>query len=39
MMNCCVSFDHRIVDGGDIGPFMQQIKHSLEAVDSDTPLY
>ena len=39
MMNCCTSFDHRIVDGGDIGPFMKALKGYLEAMGPDTPLY
>ncbi|MHB8573961.1 MAG: dihydrolipoamide acetyltransferase family protein [Dehalococcoidia bacterium] len=39
MMNCCISFDHRIVDGGDIGPFMKSLKRTLEAMGSDTPIY
>ena len=30
MMNCCISFDHRIVDGGDVGPFMHTLKAALE---------
>lgn len=39
LMNCCISFDHRIVDGGDIGPFMKTLKATLEAVGPETPLY
>lgn len=39
MMNCCLSFDHRIVDGGDVGPFMQTLKRNLEALGPATPLY
>jgi len=39
LMNCCISFDHRIVDGGDIGPFMKTLKATLEAMGSETPLY
>jgi 2-oxoisovalerate dehydrogenase E2 component (dihydrolipoyl transacylase) len=39
MMNCCISFDHRIVDGGDIGPFMKTLKAGLEAFGPGTPIY
>ncbi len=39
LMNCCISFDHRIVDGGDIGPFMKTLKATLEAMGPETPLY
>ena len=30
MMYSCLSFDHRIVDGGGAGRFLQTIKKSLE---------
>jgi len=39
IMNCCISFDHRIVDGGDIGPFMKAVRGDLESMGKDTPLY
>jgi len=39
IMNCCLSFDHRIVDGGDVGPFMKALKHNLESMGEETPLY
>jgi 2-oxoisovalerate dehydrogenase E2 component (dihydrolipoyl transacylase) len=39
LMNCCISFDHRVVDGGDIGPFMKTLKATLEAIGPETPLY
>jgi 2-oxoisovalerate dehydrogenase E2 component (dihydrolipoyl transacylase) len=39
MMNCCLSFDHRIVDGGDVGPFMKTLKRNLEAMGAETPIY
>jgi 2-oxoisovalerate dehydrogenase E2 component (dihydrolipoyl transacylase) len=39
MMNCCLSFDHRIVDGGDVGPFMKTLKASLEAMGDGTQVY
>lgn len=38
MMNLCISFDHRIVDGSHVGPFMQRVKRRLEAIAADTPL-
>ncbi len=39
LMNLCIAFDHRIVDGSHVGPFMQRIKQSLEAYGPDTPVY
>ena len=39
MMNICLSFDHRIVDGAESGGFLQAVKRRLEAVTPDTPLY
>jgi 2-oxoisovalerate dehydrogenase E2 component (dihydrolipoyl transacylase) len=39
MLNCCISFDHRIVDGGDVGPFMRALKSNLESFGPETPLY
>lgn len=38
IMNLCISFDHRIIDGTHVGPFMQSIKRHLEALTPDTPL-
>ncbi|MGH2583814.1 MAG: 2-oxo acid dehydrogenase subunit E2, partial [Dehalococcoidia bacterium] len=38
MMNLCITFDHRIVDGSHVGPFMQTIKRRLEAYTPDTAL-
>lgn len=38
MMNLCISFDHRIVDGSHVGPFMLGIKRRLEAITADVPL-
>jgi 2-oxoisovalerate dehydrogenase E2 component (dihydrolipoyl transacylase) len=35
MMNLCISFDHRILDGSHVGPFMQDLKRRLEAVTVD----
>jgi 2-oxoisovalerate dehydrogenase E2 component (dihydrolipoyl transacylase) len=39
LMNLGIAFDHRIVDGSHVGPFMQRIKQSLEAYGPDTPMY
>ncbi|MGE0543678.1 MAG: dihydrolipoamide acetyltransferase family protein, partial [Dehalococcoidia bacterium] len=38
MMNLCISFDHRIIDGSHVGPFMQSIKRRLESLTADAPL-
>jgi 2-oxoisovalerate dehydrogenase E2 component (dihydrolipoyl transacylase) len=38
IMNLCITFDHRIVDGSHVGPFMQSIKRRLEAYAPDTPI-
>ncbi|MBI2911482.1 MAG: 2-oxo acid dehydrogenase subunit E2, partial [Chloroflexi bacterium] len=39
VMNMCVSFDHRVLDGALVGQFMQRVKASLEATGPDTPVY
>jgi 2-oxoisovalerate dehydrogenase E2 component (dihydrolipoyl transacylase) len=39
LMNMCISFDHRIVDGSHVGPFMQSVKRRLESFGPDTPIY
>lgn len=39
IMNLCLSFDHRIVDGGEAGTFLQSVKGRLEAMGPDTPIY
>jgi 2-oxoisovalerate dehydrogenase E2 component (dihydrolipoyl transacylase) len=39
MMNMCISFDHRVVDGADIGGFMKTVKDALQSYGPDTPLY
>jgi 2-oxoisovalerate dehydrogenase E2 component (dihydrolipoyl transacylase) len=38
MMNLCISFDHRIIDGSHAGPFMQGIKRRLESLTADNEL-
>ena len=36
MMNLCMSFDHRIMDGAEASAFINAVKGRLEAVGSDT---
>ena len=35
VMNICLSFDHRILDGSEAGAFMQSVKKKLEAIAVD----
>jgi len=35
MMNLCLTFDHRILDGAEAGSFVADVKRHLEAVDPD----
>lgn len=37
LMNLCISFDHRIVDGSHVGPFMQAVKRALERLGPESP--
>ena len=39
MMNICLSFDHRIVDGLVSGRFLQAVKNKIEAYGSETTIY
>ena len=39
MMNVCLSFDHRIVDGAESSAFLQAVKASLESMGANTPIY
>ncbi len=39
MVNLCMSFDHRVVDGLAAGHFLQAVKRRLENYTPDTPLY
>lgn len=39
MMNICLSFDHRIVDGLVSGRFLQTVKNKIEAYGSETTIY
>ena len=36
MMNICLSFDHRIIDGAEASTFLQAVKAGLEAVDANS---
>ncbi len=39
MMNLCLTFDHRIIDGAESAVFLQLVKQLLEAVDDETAIY
>lgn len=39
MMNLCLSFDHRIVDGAESSAFLQSVKAGLESMGANTPIY
>jgi len=39
MVNLCLSFDHRILDGAQAGAFMASVKVKMEAFGPDTPLH
>ena len=36
IMNLCLTFDHRILDGAEAGAFLTDVKRRLEAVGADT---
>lgn len=38
MMNLCMSFDHRIVDGAEASAFLKAVKDRLEAIGPETPV-
>ncbi len=38
MMNICLSFDHRIIDGAEASKFLQMVKSGLESIDLQTVL-
>ena len=38
MMNLCLTFDHRILDGSEAAAFASSVKRRLEAVGPDTPI-
>ncbi len=39
MMNISISFDHRVLDGGQVGRFMQAVKRALESYSQETLVY
>ena len=39
VMNVCLSFDHRILDGSASGAFLQSVKRRVEAMGPNTPVY
>ncbi|MBI4311320.1 MAG: 2-oxo acid dehydrogenase subunit E2 [Chloroflexi bacterium] len=39
IMNVCLTFDHRIMDGAEAGAFLASVKRRLEAVGPETPIY
>ena len=39
MMNICLSFDHRVMDGNDSVSFMQSVKRRLEAIGDNVVVY
>jgi len=38
MMNICLSFDHRIIDGAEASAFLQSFKRNLEVWSADSEL-
>ena len=38
IMNACLSFDHRVIDGAEAAPFLREFKVQLESVSADTPV-
>ncbi len=38
MVNLCLSFDHRVVDGAEAALFVNTVKKALEALDKESPL-
>ena len=39
MMNLCLAFDHRVLDGSEAGAFINAVKHRLEAMGPETAIY
>ncbi len=39
VINLCISFDHRALDGAEAGEFMQDVKRRLEAYAADQQVY
>ena len=38
LMNMTCSFDHRVLDGAQVGSFLADVRNALEGWDADTPL-
>ena len=38
MMNVCLSFDHRVLDGAEAAAFLQDVKRRMEAFDPGTAI-
>ena len=36
MMNLCLTFDHRVMDGAEASAFINGVKHRLESINADT---
>jgi pyruvate/2-oxoglutarate dehydrogenase complex dihydrolipoamide acyltransferase (E2) component len=39
MMNLCLSFDHRVLDGVSAARFLQGVRRWLEGFSEQVPLY
>jgi 2-oxoisovalerate dehydrogenase E2 component (dihydrolipoyl transacylase) len=39
MMNICLTFDHRIIDGAEASSFVNAVKKRLETIGPDTGIY
>tara|TARA_Y100000814_G_scaffold245614_1_gene190793 strand:- start:2758 stop:4098 length:1341 start_codon:yes stop_codon:yes gene_type:complete len=39
MMNVCMSFDHRVIDGAESGNFMRDVRDGLQKLGEDTIIY
>jgi 2-oxoisovalerate dehydrogenase E2 component (dihydrolipoyl transacylase) len=39
VMNLCISFDHRALDGAQAGAFMQTVRHNIEAFHPSQTVY
>lgn len=39
MMNICLTFDHRIMDGAEASAFANAVKRRLEAIDNEAVIY
>ncbi len=39
MMNICLTFDHRIMDGAEASAFVNSVKRRLEAISDETGIY